>query len=206
MTYFETIGGLFERLGGMTVPRRIGPCLGPVQVLRFHCAALELNTTHAGQNGSEISMPSTRQAYSYDYPRPAVTVDVALVTREVTPRILLIRRKHHPFAGRWALPGGFVDENEPLETAARRELQEETGLAKVNLEQLYTFGDPGRDPRGWTVTVVYLARVDFESVEPHAADDASEVGWFSFDHLPELAFDHAEVLSHVQARLINRDA
>ncbi|HEY8506492.1 MAG TPA: NUDIX hydrolase, partial [Gemmataceae bacterium] len=92
---------------------------------------------------------SRKPAFVYDYPRPALTVDVALVSRDEPPKVLLIRRLKEPFAGRWALPGGFVDENEPLAAAARRELREETGLAAEDLEQLHTFGEPGRDPRGW---------------------------------------------------------
>jgi 8-oxo-dGTP diphosphatase len=100
-----------------------------------------------------------KQMFSYPYPRPSLTVDVALVTLEGMPRVLLIRRKSEPFAGCWALPGGFVDENERPIDAARRELLEETGLGQADLEQFHTFGDPGRDPRGWTVSVVYMARV-----------------------------------------------
>src|SRR5947207_13302500 len=114
-----------------------------------------------------------KQQYTYDYPRPALTADIALVTIEKRPRVLLIRRKHDPFAGSWALPGGFVDEGERLLDAARRELQEETSLKDIELEQLHTFGDPGRDPRGWTVSVVYLARVQADRLQPQAADDAA---------------------------------
>src|SRR5262245_13167544 len=94
--------------------------------------------------------------FAYEYPRPALTVDVVLATREPSPRVLLIRRKKDPFAGTWALPGGFVDENEKLADAALRELREETGLTITEIEQLYTAGDPGRDPRGWVVSVVFL--------------------------------------------------
>jgi 8-oxo-dGTP diphosphatase len=137
--------------------------------------------------------------FSYDYPRPALTVDLVVLTTEARPRVLLIRRKHDPFAGTYALPGGFVDENEPLADAARRELDEETGVKVAELEQLYTFGDPGRDPRGWTVSVVYLARVNFGDVKPKAADDAAAVAWFPLDELPELAFDHAKILDRVRA-------
>ncbi|MFO0847086.1 MAG: NUDIX hydrolase [Gemmataceae bacterium] len=86
--------------------------------------------------------------FTYDYPRPALTADVVLVTREADPRVLLIKRKSDPFAGLWALPGGFVDEGERPADAARRELQEEAGLTVEDLEPLYTAGDPGRDPRG----------------------------------------------------------
>lgn len=144
------------------------------------------------------------QKHTYDYPRPALTVDVAIVTREARPRVLLIRRKNDPFAGSWALPGGFVDENERLADAARRELVEETGVTGADLEQLYTTGDPGRDPRGWTVSVAYLAQVDPAAILPAAADDAEEVGWHPLDALPQLAFDHAMLLGRVRARLADR--
>jgi len=139
--------------------------------------------------------------FNYDYPRPALTVDVVLATREAAPRVLLIRRKKDPFAGTWALPGGFVDENEKLADAARRELREETGLAVADLEQLHTAGDPGRDPRGWTVSVVHLARVNADELKPAAADDAADVGWFPLDQLPPLAFDHEMILRLTSEKL-----
>ncbi len=144
------------------------------------------------------------QKHTYEYPRPALTVDVAIVTREASPRVLLIRRKNDPFAGSWALPGGFVDENERLADAARRELAEETGVEGADLEQLYTAGDPGRDPRGWTVSVAYLAQVAPDALKPIAADDAAEVAWWTLDTLPPLAFDHAMLLGRVRARLADR--
>jgi 8-oxo-dGTP diphosphatase len=139
--------------------------------------------------------------FTYDYPRPAVTVDVVLVTRGRDPRVLLIRRKHEPFAGTWALPGGFVDMDETLEAAAHRELREETGLEVKKLEQLYTFGDPGRDPRGRTIAVAYFAVVGLAKLKPVAADDAAEVGWFSLRKPPPLAFDHRKILAHARKRL-----
>jgi 8-oxo-dGTP diphosphatase len=142
--------------------------------------------------------------FTYDYPRPALTVDLVIATRELRPRVLLIRRKSEPFAGSWALPGGFVDERERLVDAARRELEEETCLRVAELEQLFTVGDPGRDPRGWTVSVVYLAQINAEDVQPAPADDAAEVGWFSIDELPQLAFDHAMILDRARTRLLNR--
>jgi len=142
--------------------------------------------------------------YTYDYPRPAVTVDIVVVTRGPRPRVLLIRRKHDPFAGWWAIPGGFVEMDETLEAAARRELKEETGLSVDGLEQLYTFGDPWRDPRGRTIAVAYLTRVDEKRVRPQAGDDAGEVGWFSLQRPPALAFDHREILGHVRRRLRGR--
>ena len=134
--------------------------------------------------------------YTYPYPRPAVTVDIVLVkSRQHSPELLLIQRGHPPFAGRWALPGGFVDENEPLEAAARRELCEETGLETVTLHQLATFGDPGRDPRGWTISVVFLAHLEDEALLPTAGDDAADARWWPLNALPELAFDHEEIVT-----------
>jgi 8-oxo-dGTP diphosphatase len=151
-------------------------------------------------------MPAKRgRKFTYEYPRPALTVDVVIATREARPRVLLIRRKADPFAGKWAIPGGFVDENERLADAARRELLEETSLQGVELEQLYTAGDPGRDPRGWTVSVVYLARVKPDELKPIAADDAAEVKWFPLDKLPELAFDHAMILERARCRVRERE-
>jgi 8-oxo-dGTP diphosphatase len=142
-----------------------------------------------------------RGSYTYGYPRPAVTVDVVVVTREPEPRVLLIRRKQDPFAGAWALPGGFVEMDETLESAARRELREETGIRAEPLEQLHTFGDPGRDPRGWTISVVYLTIVDAAKVHPVAADDAREAAWHILGQLPPLAFDHAHILACARTRL-----
>jgi 8-oxo-dGTP diphosphatase len=142
--------------------------------------------------------------YTYDYPRPAVSVNVVIVSRKPAPRVLLVRRKHDPFAGMWALPGGFIEMDEPLEAAARRELYEETGVEAEELEQLHTFGDPGRDPRGRIITVVYLAIVDAAKVKPRAADDAAEVGWHSLRRPPAMAFDHARILASARHRLDKR--
>jgi 8-oxo-dGTP diphosphatase len=144
--------------------------------------------------------------FSYPYPRPSLTVDIALVTRDAAPWVLLIQRKADPFAGKWALPGGFVGETERLSDAARRELKEETGVEQADLEQLHTFGDPGRDPRGWTVSVAYLALVSPDQLKPAAGDDAAAVGWFRLDELPPLAFDHADILARVRHRLADRAA
>lgn len=148
---------------------------------------------------------SQAKKFGYDYPRPALTVDVVLATREQHPRVLLIRRGKDPFKGRWALPGGFVDENERLIDAAKRELVEETGVEIGELVQLYTAGDPGRDPRGWTVSVVFLARVA-DPPAAAAADDASEVRWFPLHQPPEMAFDHAMILTRAAARITDRSA
>jgi 8-oxo-dGTP diphosphatase len=146
-------------------------------------------------------MSASKKKYCYDHPRPAVTVDVVVVTRGDPARVLLIRRKHEPFAGMWAIPGGFVEMDETLETAAKRELREETGIRAGRLEQLHAFGDPRRDPRGRTISVVYLALVDAEKLNPQAADDAKEVGWHLLRRLPSLAFDHAKILALVRRRL-----
>jgi 8-oxo-dGTP diphosphatase len=143
-----------------------------------------------------------QKKYSYDYPRPAVTVDIVIVSKDRHPQVLLIRRKHDPFAGKWALPGGFVDMDESLEAAAARELREETGVTAGPLDQLHAFGDPERDPRGRTISVVYLARVARRRIEPAAADDAADVGWHDLRHLPDLAFDHKEILALALRRLM----
>jgi len=137
-----------------------------------------------------------------EYPRPMVTVDtIVFALRQDDLQVLLVRRRHPPFEGTWAIPGGFVDMDETLETAARRELQEETGLTGITLEQLYTFGDPGRDPRGRSITVAYFAVVPGGSVVARAGDDAAEVGWWSIYNLPPLAFDHDKILTYALTRL-----
>lgn len=124
-----------------------------------------------------------------------VTVD-AVVFRPAANsyELLFIKRKNEPFKGRWALPGGFVEEHEDLRDAAARELQEETGLKVTALEQLGAFGKPHRDPRHHTVSVAYIAFVD-ENAEPVAADDADEAKWFSVKSLPEMAFDHDDIVN-----------
>ena len=148
-------------------------------------------------------MPPEKK-FAYDYARPSVTADVVLISHDAKPRVLLIQRKKEPFAGTWALPGGFVDANERLEDAARRELREETGLEVGALEQLYTAGDPGRDPRGWTVSIAFLGRA--KRLRAKAGDDAAAVAWFPLDELPPLAFDHAMLLERARARLADRQA
>jgi 8-oxo-dGTP diphosphatase len=148
------------------------------------------------------SGPAPQRPYCYEYPRPAVTVDVVIFTlRAGALHVLLIRRGRDPFAGRWALPGGFVEMEEALETAARRELKEETGVDGIALTQLHTFGDPGRDPRGRVISVAYYVLLDAAALQARAADDAAEVGWFPLRRLPPLAFDHDQVLACARARL-----
>jgi 8-oxo-dGTP diphosphatase len=141
-------------------------------------------------------------AYTYEHPRPAVTVDcVVFGVDEEDLKVLLIQRDVEPFAGRWALPGGFVHEDEDLPEAARRELEEETGLEKVFLEQLFTFGAPGRDPRGRVISIAYYALVKLADHRVRAATDAREASWFSVWDTPSLAFDHDRVLQTALARL-----
>ena len=137
-----------------------------------------------------------------DYPRPAVTVDVVIFTlREGDLQVLLVRRKSPPFQGMWAIPGGFIRIDESLEEAALRELEEETGVRDVYIEQLYTFGDPNRDPRGRVITVAYFALVPADAVHPRAGSDAAEARWWSMYNLPPLAFDHDRILAYALQRL-----
>jgi len=137
-----------------------------------------------------------------DYPRPSVTADVIIFTlRDESLQVLLIRRKYPPFQGMWAIPGGFVGIAESLDDAARRELEEETGVRDVYLEQLYTFGRPDRDPRGRVITVAYFALVPAAAILPRPGDDAAEARWWSTHVLPPLAADHADILAYALKRL-----
>jgi 8-oxo-dGTP diphosphatase len=131
-------------------------------------------------------------------------VDIVLFTiRERRLQVLLIRRLAKPFQNRYALPGGFVLEHESVETAAARELREETGVDKVYLEQLYTFGDLNRDPRGRVVTVAYYALVP-NTQSLHSSTDAADAAWFPVSGLPSLAFDHRKILDYAHMRLRNK--
>lgn len=145
-------------------------------------------------------------AETYDpsrYARPSVTVDVVIFTlhnREL--HVLLVQRRHWPYEGYWALPGGFVNMDETLEQAARRELEEETGVRDVYVEQLYTFGDPGRDPRTRVISVAYIALVRSDAQRIKISDESTDVRWFPVRELPTpLAFDHDQVLGFAVSRL-----
>jgi 8-oxo-dGTP diphosphatase len=141
--------------------------------------------------------------YQYDYPHPAVTVDVVVFTlRDGQLKLLLIKRAGEPYRGKWALPGGFVQLDEGLDAAAARELEEETGVSKVYLEQLYTFGRVDRDPRERVITVAYYALIPSDKLELRAATDAEAVGWFGLEELPKLAFDHKDIVSMAHERLV----
>ena len=140
--------------------------------------------------------------YCYHYPHPAVTTDVVLFTiQDERLEVLLIRRGSEPFKGRWALPGGFVDIDEDLLACAKRELEEETGVTGIYLEQLYTFGTPDRDPRERVISVTYYALVPRERLTIRAASDAKAVAWFPFHQLPGLAFDHDQIVAMAHERL-----
>ncbi len=142
-------------------------------------------------------------AYTYEYPRPRLTVDCVIFGLDESSRlkVLLIQRGHDPYKGTWALPGGFVDMEEPLVEAALRELKEETGVSDVFIEQLYTVGTPHRDPRGRVVTVVYFALINLAQHKIGADSDAQDVRWFPISALPSLAFDHADIMEVAIQRL-----
>jgi 8-oxo-dGTP diphosphatase len=137
-----------------------------------------------------------------DHPHPSVSVDTIIFTlRDNDLMVLLVKRGRAPYEGMWAIPGGFVHIDESLEDAALRELEEETGVRDVYLEQLYTFGDLDRDPRGRVVTVTYFALVPFQAIDARAGSDAAETNWWSVYDLPPLAFDHADILAYAVQRL-----
>jgi 8-oxo-dGTP diphosphatase len=140
--------------------------------------------------------------YTYRYPHPAVTTDIVIFTiRQDELKILLIKRALPPYPKMWALPGGFVNLEESLEEGARRELEEETGVREVYLEQLYTFGEPNRDPRERVITVAYYALVPSDEIDIQAGSDAEGVSWFGMHELPRLAFDHEAILDMAHERL-----
>ena len=132
-------------------------------------------------------------AYTYKYPRPAVTADCIVITKEAEPKVLLIERGEEPFKGCWAFPGGFMNMDETTEQCAIRELEEETNLKVSEVHQIGAYSKVDRDPRGRTVTVVYLAIID-TPMTIKGQDDAAKAQWFPLTALPELAFDHDEIV------------
>lgn len=124
-----------------------------------------------------------------------LTVDAVIFSfADKTKKVLLVKRKNEPYKGQWVFPGGFVDDGENLEAAAIRELEEETSLQMESLIQVRAYGAPGRDPRGHTVTVAFIGQVNADAVIVEAASDADAVEWFDLNNLPQLGFDHSEIL------------
>ena len=141
--------------------------------------------------------------YIYEWPRPMVTVDaVVFVVSAARTEVLLIERKNEPFKGQWAVPGGFVEMAEELEDAVARELAEETGLTGVQLEQMHTFAQCGRDPRGRQITIAFMGVATEGCDKVRADDDAAQAKWFDIKELPEnMAFDHDEMVRFAVERL-----
>jgi len=141
--------------------------------------------------------------YKYKHPRPAVAVDIALFrTINSTPQVLLIMRDRDPFKDCYALPGGFVEEEESLEEAAQRELQEETGVSQSDLIQIHTFSQPDRDPRGRVISTAFGAVIKKETqIQLKAGSDAADAAWIDLEKLPDLAFDHQSIIQWAAARL-----
>ena len=131
--------------------------------------------------------------YTYKYPRPAVTADCVVMTKEEVPKVLLIQRGAAPFKGAWAFPGGFMNMDETTEQCAIRELEEETGLKVTKVHQIGAYSKVDRDPRGRTITVAYLAIIDTPK-DVKGQDDAAKAEWFPITDLPKLAFDHYDIM------------
>ena len=138
--------------------------------------------------------------YTYKYPRPAVTADCVVITRETEPKVLLIQRAIEPYKGCWAFPGGFMNMDETTEQCAIRELEEETGLKLDTMHQIGAYSKVDRDPRGRTITVAYLAIID-KPVQVNGQDDAAKAEWFPINNLPHLAFDHQEIMTDAKLKL-----
>lgn len=147
------------------------------------------------------------KSYNPDkYPKPSLTADICIFAHSDVTEILLVKRGGHPYIGKWALPGGFANKNEPIEKTASRELKEETGIEGVSMKLVGVYSQPGRDPRGWVVSTAFYADVDKKSIHPEAGDDAKEAKWFTIvdeTHLRcgdiniginDLAFDHADII------------
>jgi 8-oxo-dGTP diphosphatase len=153
-----------------------------------------------------LSEMNKKGKYVYDWPRPMVTVDAVVfaVTTDAI-KLLFIKRGHEPFKGKWAFPGGFIGMDEDLDDAVARELQEETGLTGVHLEQMHTFGKPGRDPRGRQITVVYMGIINQGLDRIKAGDDAELAQWFDINALPsDISFDHDIMAQFAIDRLKNK--
>lgn len=133
-------------------------------------------------------------SYTYKYPRPAVTTDCVVFTKEEEPKVLLIQRGNEPYKGCWAFPGGFMNMEETAEECAVRELKEETGLTVKQIQQIGAYSKVDRDPRGRTISIAYLAIVDAPTAVS-GMDDAAKAAWFPLASLPDLAFDHQDIMT-----------
>jgi 8-oxo-dGTP diphosphatase len=166
--------------------------------------ATNKKSSNEGKKENGAAGSKLKPKHCYEHPRPAVTVDIILFYREDERiDVLLIKRAREPFKGRWAFPGGFVDNDESLEAAAARELREETGIDRVRLTQVGAFGDPGRDPRGHTISVAFAAVLETRG-EAIAADDADDAAWHSVARPPRLAFDHKKILGVALERVFGK--
>ena len=145
------------------------------------------------RNYKELVDKLVKYGIPYKYPRPAVTADCIVITREAEPKVLLIQRGNPPFKGAWAFPGGFMDMDETTEQCAIRELEEETGLRLSDVHQIGAYSKVDRDPRGRTITVAYLAIID-EPIAVTGQDDAAKAEWWPLSDLPHLAFDHYDIM------------
>ena len=147
----------------------------------------------------------SQNSSSNGFAKHAIAVDVVLFTIQGgTLKVLLVKRQRPPYRGAWALPGGIVGPEESVDDAALRELQEETNISRIYLEQLYTFGEPNRDPRGRVITVSYYALVNWQQFQLKARQRVSEADWFAVKRLPELAFDHRRIVDYALERLRNK--
>jgi len=143
-----------------------------------------------------------REENIHKFEKPSVTTDIIIFTVQNNElKVLLVKRKFEPFKDMWAIPGGFVKIDESLENAAKRKLEEETGVKNIYLEQLYTYGDPKRDSRGRVVTIAYMALVNSENIKLKAITDVSDAQWLSIKKIPQLAFDHKKILDYSLKRL-----
>ncbi len=141
--------------------------------------------------------------YIYEWPRPMVTADSIIFCKEPPPaKVLLIKRANPPFKGHWVFPGGFIEMDETLEQSAARELKEETNLENITLTQLYTAGDPGRDPRARVITVVFFGIANKNQTKVTPGDDADKAQWFQIDKLPQMGFDHLKLLEMAKKKAL----
>ncbi len=142
-------------------------------------------------------------SYTYNHPRPAVTTDAVIfrMNDEDVLSVLLIKRKNDPYKNYWALPGGFLDENETLEKCVNREVEEETGLTNIKFYQLGAFSEPLRDPRHRTITVAYWGFTTSDAIVA-ASSDAADAQWFEIESMPSLAFDHDEIIKKALVRAL----